>query len=68
MDASVILITHRLQDLFEVCDRIMVLYEGQNVAERDIRNTSLEDLVRLIVADRGHAATPREHAGSGPRA
>lgn len=48
---SVILITHRLQDLFEVCDRIMVLYEGQNVAERRIDETSLEDLVRLIVTD-----------------
>ena len=49
---SVILITHRLQDLFEVCDRIMVMYEGRNVAERSIGQTSLEDLVRLIVADR----------------
>ncbi len=46
---GVILITHRLQDLFRVCDRIMVLYEGRNVAERKIDETSLEDLVRLIV-------------------
>ena len=56
---SVILITHRLQDLFQVCDRIMVLYEGQNVAERNISETSLEELVRLIVADHGnHRPTP----------
>ena len=41
---SVILITHRLQDLFRVCDRIMVLYEGRNVAERAISETSLEDI------------------------
>lgn len=46
---SVILITHRLQDLFVVCDRIMVMYEGQNVAEKPIAQTSLEDIVRLIV-------------------
>lgn len=46
---SVILITHRLQDLFRVCDRIAVMYEGTMVAEREIGNTSLEDLVRLIV-------------------
>ena len=46
---AVILITHRLQDLFEVCDRIAVMYEGTKVAERGIGNTSLEDLVRLIV-------------------
>lgn len=46
---SVILITHRLQDLFVVCDRIMVLYEGRNMAERAIGETSLEDIVRLIM-------------------
>jgi simple sugar transport system ATP-binding protein len=46
---SVILITHRLQDLFRVCDKIAVMYEGTKVAERTIDNTSLEDLVTLIV-------------------
>ncbi|WP_299970982.1 ATP-binding cassette domain-containing protein [uncultured Roseobacter sp.] len=46
---AVILITHRLQDLFKVCDRIAVMYEGTKVAERSIENTSLEDLVKLIV-------------------
>lgn len=46
---AVILITHRLQDLFEVCDRIAVMYEGTKVAERAIDGTSLEDLVKLIV-------------------
>lgn len=48
---SVILITHRLQDLFRVCDRIAVMYEGVKVAERAIANTHLEELVRLIVGD-----------------
>jgi simple sugar transport system ATP-binding protein len=48
---SVILITHRLQDLFRVCDRIAVMYEGTKVAERQIGSTNLEDLVRLIVGE-----------------
>ncbi|MES0151205.1 ATP-binding cassette domain-containing protein [Mesorhizobium sp. M0012] len=46
---SVILITHRLQDLFLVCDRIQVMYEGRNVAERLIGETNIEDVVNLIV-------------------
>ncbi|PZM11547.1 ATP-binding cassette domain-containing protein [Rhizobium tubonense] len=46
---SVILITHRLQDLFLVCDRIQVMYEGRNVAERQIEDTSIEEVVNLIV-------------------
>jgi simple sugar transport system ATP-binding protein len=48
---SVILITHRLQDLFRVCDRVAVMYEGTKVAERQIGNTDLQDLVKLIVGE-----------------
>lgn len=51
---SVVLITHRLQDLFRVCDRIAVMYEGTKVAERDIGKTDLQDLVQLIVGGQKH--------------
>lgn len=51
---TVVLITHRLQDLFKVCDRIVVMYEGLKVAERSIAETDLTDLVSLIVG-KGHA-------------
>jgi simple sugar transport system ATP-binding protein len=57
---SVILITHRLQDIFRVCDRIMVMYEGTNVAERAIGDTDLDELVKLIVG--GKEATERVEA------
>lgn len=57
---SIILITHRLQDLFRVCDRIAVMYEGTKVAERRIGETDLEDLVGLIVG--GKAEKLKGHA------
>jgi simple sugar transport system ATP-binding protein len=50
---GVVLITHRLQDLFRVCDRIAVMYEGTKVAERKIGETNLQDLVDLIVGKGG---------------
>jgi simple sugar transport system ATP-binding protein len=52
---AVVLITHRLQDLFRVCDRVAVMYEGVKVAERPIQETSLEDIVRLIVGEGARA-------------
>jgi simple sugar transport system ATP-binding protein len=52
---SVILITHRLQDLFRVCDRIAVMYEGVKVAERRMGETNLEEIVRLIVGEDARA-------------
>ena len=52
---SVVLITHRLQDLFRVCDRIAVMYEGIKVAERRVADTNYEELVRLIVGEEHHS-------------
>lgn len=51
---GVVLITHRLQDLFRVCDRIAVMYEGTKVAERRIEETNLQELVDLIVGKGSH--------------
>jgi len=46
---SVILITHRLQDLYEVANRFMVLYAGQIVDELDPDHTSMERLVNSMM-------------------
>lgn len=45
---GVILITHRLQDLFEVCDRITVMYEGRSVEDESISDLDIERLVAMI--------------------
>ncbi|MCU1442196.1 MAG: rbsA 2 [Cryobacterium sp.] len=51
---GVILITHRLQDLFRVCDRIAVMYEGQSLESVPIGDLTIESLVGLIT----RSATP----------
>ncbi len=59
---AVILISHRLQDVFTVCDRVMVLRGGQCVAERPIRDATMDEVVRYIVGaeagELGLIATP----------
>ena len=63
---SVILVTHRLQDLFVVCDRIMVMYEGQCVAERLIGETNIEEIVNLIVGRKFQSVSARGAAAPPP--
>ena len=63
---SVILITHRLQDLFLVCDRLQVMYEGRSIAERAIPDTNLEEVVDLIVGRKFSARSARTSSGTGP--
>lgn len=44
-----IVISHRLQDIFAVGDRVMVLKRGRNVGERVIRDTTEAEVLSLIV-------------------
>ncbi len=46
---SVIIISHRLQDVFSVADRIMVLRSGQSVADRPIGDFTMDEVVKYIV-------------------
>jgi len=46
---GVIFISHNLVDIFEVCDRIVVLRRGIVAGERSISNTTPDEIVRLMV-------------------
>jgi simple sugar transport system ATP-binding protein len=45
-----IIISHRLTDIFEVGDRVMVLKRGRNVGSRAIAATSEKEVLELIVS------------------
>jgi D-xylose transport system ATP-binding protein len=47
---AVVLISHNLQDVFEVADRITVLRLGRNVAVFERRETTQEEVVQAITA------------------
>src|SRR5918997_3490865 len=45
---AVILISHRMPDVFAVCDRVAVLRRGRKVADKPIASTSPEEVTGLI--------------------
>ena len=47
---SIIFISHRMDDIFSVGDRVIVLKRGKRVGMRQIRDSSPKEVVRLIVA------------------
>ncbi len=48
--ASIIVISHRLEDIFEVADRVMVLRHGRKVGDLPIEGKSLADVRDEVVA------------------
>jgi len=49
-DIAVILISHRLEDIFAVGDRFVVMKHGRIVAERAVADTHADEIVSMIVA------------------
>ena len=47
-DHAVVLVSHRMPDVFEVCDRVAVLRRGLKVADKAIGETSPEEVTGLI--------------------
>lgn len=48
-----VIISHRLQDIFAVGDRVMVLKRGENVGEREIRKSTEQEVLEIIVSGVG---------------
>lgn len=63
---AVVLISHKLDDVFAVCDRVYVMRGGRVVGERRVADTARDDLVRLVVG--GTLELPRRRTGAAPGA
>ena len=55
---TVIYISHRLEELFDICDRVSVLRDGQYVATVNIEETDKQHLIRLMVGRELSASYP----------
>ena len=47
-DVAVIVVTHNMQQLMEVADRVTVMRLGRSIASRTIADTSVSEIVGLI--------------------
>jgi simple sugar transport system ATP-binding protein len=52
---AVVLISHRMPDVFEVADRVVVLRRGRKVADKPIASSSPEEVTGLITGAIQHA-------------
>lgn len=46
---TIVYITHRMEEVFEVTDRITVMRDGQYVATVDTKQTTKDDLIKMMV-------------------
>jgi rhamnose transport system ATP-binding protein len=47
--ATVLFISHRLEEVFEICQRVTVMRDGRQVLSRELAGLTADDLVRAMV-------------------
>lgn len=62
---SFIYISHRMEEIFALCDRITVLRDGEFAGEKIIRDTSFEEIVQMMVGRELGQRFPERHAQIG---
>jgi simple sugar transport system ATP-binding protein len=59
---AMIFITHRIKDLFDTCDRVMVLRRGSMVGESPIARTSIDEVTAMITGSREKFGSTPDHS------
>jgi rhamnose transport system ATP-binding protein len=62
---AVLFISHRLEEVFEICQRVTVMRDGRHVLTDQLAGHTAADLVRAMVG-RELAERPRETVGAAP--
>lgn len=63
---GMVYISHRMEEIFEICDRITVLRDGQYIGTESTKETNMEKLVQMMVGrEMGERYPPRQHVVGG---
>jgi len=65
---SIVYISHRLEEVFEVCDRATILRDGRWIATEDVQDLNRETIIRLMVGRELKEAIPKVSVEPGPPA
>ena len=61
---SVVYISHRMEEIFELCDRITVLRDGQYIDTCEIKDITMDDVVKMMIGrEIGERYPSRNHGG-----
>ena len=46
---SIVYISHRMEEIFEICDRLTVLRDGKTIDTKKISETNIDEVVRMMI-------------------
>ena len=65
MGIGILYVTHKLEEVEQICDRVTVLRDGKLISTREVSKTNRDELVRDMVGRSIETLFPRTHRGKG---
>lgn len=62
---GIVYISHRMEEIFEICDRVTVFRDGQYVGTKRIEDTSRDEIIRMMVGRELKESIPKKPAPRG---
>ena len=62
---SIIYISHRMEEIFELCDRITIIRDGQYIDTKNISETDMSGVVKMMIGRDIGVRFPKRHAQIG---
>ncbi|NPV87328.1 MAG: sugar ABC transporter ATP-binding protein [Anaerolineae bacterium] len=56
---SIIYISHRMEEVFQIADRVTVLRDGKNIITEDIQNLTIQQVIEYILGRKANDEVPR---------
>ena len=64
---AIVYISHRLEEIFTLCDRLTVIKDGRWIATRSVGSVTRDELITLMVGrDLSHLFPPHDHPPQAP--
>ncbi|WP_077212914.1 sugar ABC transporter ATP-binding protein [Bacillus dakarensis] len=63
---GIVYISHRMEEIFKMCDRISVLRDGEYIGTKVIKETNFEEIVKMMVGRDIGERYPERHVELGP--
>ena len=62
---AVIYISHRMEEIFEICETVTVMRDGQIIGTRNVNEVSSDELVEMMVGREVNSAYPKRNVAIG---
>ena len=63
---SIVYISHRMEEIFELCDRITILRDGQYIGTEYIKDITMDDVVQMMIGREIGERFPKRESAIGP--